>query len=55
LKTIQSNSTCDGFGLSWEIVGKCVYSTILGEEIFTITGVSKGRLGSKTYVVMGIF
>ncbi len=55
LKIIQSNSTCDGFGLSWELVGKCVYSMIHGEKIYTIMGVSRGKLASKTFVVMGIF
>jgi hypothetical protein len=55
LKTIQSNSTCDGFGLSWELVEKCVYFMIRGEKIYTIIGVSKGRLASKNFVVMGIF
>jgi len=55
LKTIQSNSTCDGFGLSWELVGKCVYFMIHGEKVYTIMGVSKGKLASKTFVVMGIF
>jgi hypothetical protein len=28
---------------------------ILGEKIFTIMGVSKGRLGLETSIVMGIF
>jgi hypothetical protein len=28
---------------------------ILGEKVFTIMGVSKGRLIPETFVVMGIF
>jgi hypothetical protein len=41
--------------LSWELVEKCVYSMIWGEKVYTIIGVSKGRLTSKTSVVMVIF
>jgi hypothetical protein len=41
--------------LSWELVGKCVYSMIRGEKVYTIMGVSKRRLTSKTFVLMGIF
>jgi hypothetical protein len=44
-----------GLGWAWELVGKCVCSMILGEKIFTIMRVSKGRLGLETSIVMGIF
>jgi hypothetical protein len=41
--------------LSWELAEKCVYFMIWGEKIYIVNGVSKGRLASKTSVVMGIF